>query len=77
MTGPIPEAYVAGHLRGGPHDGETIWMPWARIEVPMTRWEGETMITSVYKLAAPWRGQADAQYEYVQPVVEVERREAA
>lgn len=68
---PIPEPYVSGHLHDGPHDGETIPMPWARIEVPVGRWEGEEWVVSVYKLDGPWRGQDTAHYRYVPEVVVV------
>lgn len=70
MTSPIPEAYVQAHMHGGPHDGEIVPMPWARIEVPMTRWDAEQMLESLYRLSGPWRGQATAHYQYVEPAVE-------
>lgn len=57
-----PEPYVQGQLHGGPHDGETVLLPWARIVLPMARWEGEAMITTDYRLDGPWRGQTIAHY---------------
>jgi hypothetical protein len=66
----IPEAYVTAHLAGGPHDGETLQMPWARVEVPMVRWEDNQMVESLYRLSAPWRGQATAEYRFVEPRIE-------
>jgi hypothetical protein len=67
-----PIAYVQGQLHGGPHDGETIQMPWARIEVPVLRWVDDEPVMSVYQLQGPWRGQALAHYQYAEPRVEGE-----
>lgn len=67
---PVPEPRVSGHLHDGPHDGETIHMPWARIEVPVGRWEGEEWVESIYRLDGPWRGQATAHYRFVPTILE-------
>lgn len=66
----LPDLVVSGHLHDGPHDGETIPMPWARIEVPVGRWEGEEWVESIYRLDGPWRGQARAEYRFVPEPVE-------
>lgn len=63
----VPDARVQGHLHGGPHDGETVLLPWARIEVPMVHWEGDEMIVSKYRLAGLWLYQVDVPYSYVEP----------
>jgi len=63
----IPEARVQAHLHGGPHDGETMMVPWARIDIPVLRWEGDEAVVSQYRLSAPWRGQNTAEYRFVDP----------
>lgn len=68
MKSPIPEAYVHGHLHGGPHDGETVMMPWARVEVPMLDWTDDEPVESRYVLCGPWRGQDTAHYEWIDPM---------
>lgn len=68
---PLPEARVSGHLHDGPHDGETILMPWARTEIPVGRWEGDEWVESIYHLVGPWRGQDTAEYRHVPAPVTV------
>jgi hypothetical protein len=60
----LPEAYLTGYLHDGPHDGQTLQMPWARSRIVMIRWEGEEPVEDVYVLAGPWRGQATAHYTF-------------
>jgi len=62
---PVPEVHVSAHLHDGPHDGEVVQMPWARVELPMVRWEGALMVESLYRLDGPWRGQDTAHYRHV------------
>jgi hypothetical protein len=62
----IPVPYVHCLLTGGPHDGETVMTPWPRIELQMVTWEGNTAIPCFYILAAPWRGQSIAHYEFAE-----------
>jgi hypothetical protein len=61
-----PDARVYAHIHDGPHDGETVMMPWARIEVPMFAWDGDRLVESLYRLNSPWRGQDDAHYLFVE-----------
>jgi hypothetical protein len=70
LVTPIPDPVVSGHRHDGPHDGEIIPMPWARIEVPVGRWEGEEWVESIYRLDGPWRGQDTAEYRYVPEIAE-------
>lgn len=72
MSNPVP--YVTARLHGGPHDGETRQLPWARIEIPVLTWEQQE--TSMYRLSSRWRGEPTADYEYVGPCV-AEPEEAA
>ena len=58
---------VTAHLHGGPRDGETVQLPWARIDLPLIRWEDDVMVTDAYRLNAPWRGQSTAHYSYIEP----------
>lgn len=62
----IAPNYVTARLHGGPCDGEAVLMPWARIDLPMIRWEEDVLITDMYRLRGPWRGQAIAHYEFVE-----------
>jgi len=65
-----PEPYVQARMHGGPHDGEIVSMPWARVDVPVLGWDGDEPVVSMYRLAGPWRGQATAEYEFVEPETE-------
>jgi hypothetical protein len=62
-----PDPYVQASLKGGPHDGEIVTMPWARSTIIMGRWRDQEWVESSYELRGPWRGQADARYEFVGP----------
>jgi hypothetical protein len=60
---------ITATLHGGPRDGETVELPWARIEIPLPRFEGaglEGIEEDLYKLRGPWRGQDWANYDYVE-----------
>jgi hypothetical protein len=60
-----PDARVRAHIHDGPHDGETLTMPWARLEVPIFGWDGDRLVESLYRLKGLWGGQADAHYQFV------------
>ena len=60
-----PDARVCAHIHDGPHDGETLMMPWARLEVPMFGWDGDRLVESLYRLIGLWGGQAEAHYQFV------------
>jgi hypothetical protein len=62
----IQAARVCAHIHDGPHDGETLMMPWARIEVPMFGWDGDRLVESLYRLNGRWCGQDDAHYQFVE-----------
>jgi hypothetical protein len=66
----LPEPYVQAQLHGGPHDGETVLMPWARLDLPMVAWLQEDLVESLYRLSGPWRGQSVAHYQFVEPKTE-------
>jgi hypothetical protein len=71
---------VTARLHGGPHDGETVEMPWARLEMRLLRWTDnfiEDMLEDVYRLRPPWRGQELAHYDFVDPESAAEARQAA
>lgn len=67
FTPPIPEARVTATLHGGPHDGETFMLPWARVELAVAAFDGDEMVESVYELVGPWLGQDEATYRYREP----------
>lgn len=67
---PTPAARVTAIFDDGPHQGETLHLPWARLEIPMTAWIQEDLVESLYRLAAPWRGQDSAHYALVVESVE-------
>lgn len=70
---PIPESVVTATLRGGPHDGETLMLPWARAEIRFPHWESlmtDTTTGDVYRLVGPWRGQDTAEYKFVEPAAD-------
>jgi hypothetical protein len=71
---------VTGHLHGGPRDGETVEMPWARLEMSLPRWTDsfiEGVLEDQYLLRPPWRGQDLAHYDFVEPESAAETRLAA
>lgn len=61
---------VRATMHGGPRDGETVSMPWARLEFAFPRFDSpgpEGIGEDLYRLKGPWRGQATAHYVYVEP----------
>jgi hypothetical protein len=71
---------VTARLHGGPRNGETLEMPWARLEMSLPRWTDnflEGVLEDLYRLRPPWRGQELAHYDYVDPAKLGETRQAA
>lgn len=57
-------------MHGGPRNGETVSMPWARIEIGFPRFDApglEGIAEDKYRLRGPWRGQEWAHYDHVAP----------
>lgn len=61
---------TTGMMHEGPHDGETVDMPWARLEISFFRFDSpglEGIGEDTYRLRGPWRGQECAHYDYLEP----------
>lgn len=80
VTAPPPPLRVIAHLKGGPHDGETRHLPWARLRLPVMTWDDDTPTESVYLLGQRWLGQRDVDYRFegaeTDPVVSIGRPRA-
>lgn len=57
---------VTATLHGGPRNGETFELPWARLELILPDWDSDR--EDLYRLRGPWRGQEWASYDFVSPV---------
>jgi hypothetical protein len=60
---------LIARLHGGPRDGETVNLPWARLEMSLPRWTDnfiEGVLVDQYRLRPPWRGQVLAHYDFVE-----------
>lgn len=59
---------VRATMHGGPRDGETVDLPWARMEFAFPRFDSpglDGIGEDLYRLRPPWRG-GDAEYDYVE-----------
>lgn len=58
----LPEPRVKACFDDGPYAGESIQVPWARLQIPMMTWRGQVPVECMYRLVPPWRGQDVAHY---------------
>src|ERR1700679_818339 len=69
---PPPDIQITAHLHGGPHDGETMGLPWPKLKLPLGTWDGDECHEVMYELRGRWLGhQRDVHYRFVEPAVEL------
>lgn len=77
MSEPVPDRRdengnlpVLCRLHGGPHDGDRMVLPWARLRIDLSLWEGP-FITDCYlvgyRLRSRWNGGIEADYDFDDP----------
>jgi hypothetical protein len=71
---------MIARLHGGPRDGESVDLPWARLEMSLPRWTDnflEGVAQDHYRLRPPWRGQELAHYDFIEPAEAEDTRQVA